>query len=242
MRALLMLLLVGCASVQGDGFYRCARSGQCPSSAPVCGTDGLCHASGADAGVPNDAPTSPDAGPSPLVYENCIGMRADMACNAPDVCYYDTVIATSYAGYCSRACTTDTDCPPYDGAPSACVHGRCARGSTGSADCPDTFGSTTGRWEDSRALRLCVDLDIAEANWYNTCAIDGDCERPLSCVNGYCLRACTTQGDCIQDLEVCVASATGAHGCLYQCSGTSECTTLSATCGAGGGCHPRPSW
>ena len=245
MRASLLLValwLAGCASVQGDGYYGCARSRQCPSSAPICGSDGLCHSSAIDGGASIDAPGSPDAGPSPLLYENCIGMRADMACQAPDVCYYDTIIATSNAGYCTRACTADTDCPAYDGATSACVMGRCARGSTGSADCPDTFGSTTGRWEDGRALRLCVDLTLAEANWYDTCAIDGDCERPLSCVNGYCLRACTTQGDCVQDLEICVSSTTGGHrACLYQCSGPSDCSAGSI-CTAAGACRPDSTW
>jgi hypothetical protein len=236
--AIVALVLAGCApSLQGDGFYRCSRSSHCPSSAPTCGADGLCHASGVDAAMPT-TDGGGDAATSPLTYPACSG-DAPTTCS-PDTCYWDPVLGFTHDGYCTRACTTDADCPSYDGARSGCIAGQCARGCNGAADCPDALACTAGRWLDP-TLRLCVSLVAAEANWYDTCSIDGDCERPLSCIHGYCLRPCATSGDCIQDLEVCATSAIATRGCLYQCAMTSECSSLGGQCG-GGGCHPDASW
>lgn len=242
---LLPLALFGCANVQGDGYYGCARGGRCPSTAPICGTDGLCHtsASASDAGTSDtgasDVGTS-DAGLPPLTYPSCVGGTAGVC--GSDTCYYDPVLGSSNDGYCTRHCSSDAECPAFNGAPSMCLRGQCARGCTGTADCTDGLACSPGRWQDGTTLRLCVSLVDAEANWYSTCVIDGDCERPLSCINGICLRPCTTPGDCVSFLEACVSASFGGHrGCLYECSAPSDCTTLDGVC-TSGSCHPSATW
>lgn len=241
MRALLALSLVaiaGCASVQGDGYYGCARNGHCPSSAPFCGSDGLCHATQNTI----DAAMTPDAGPAdsgpPFDYPSCNG---DTPMCGTNTCYYDPVLGDTNDGYCTLSCTRDSDCPDYMGAHSACVGHLCARGSMGESDCPVALASTTGRWEDGAMLRLCVSLVAAEANWYEICQLDGDCERPLSCIGGYCLRSCATSADCVPNLEICISSASGPRACLYECAGAADCNVLDGQC-MDGGCHPHPGW
>lgn len=239
--ALLAIVVGACASLQGDGFYGCARGGACPASAPFCGGDGLCHTSPAiDAGTSDGAAADDDTGAAPLDYAACQGGSAG-ACGA-DTCYYDPLLGTTDDGYCTRSCTSDAQCPAFGGAPSACIAGQCRRGCMGFSDCVAALACTPGRWEDGASLRLCVSLDDAEADWYNTCSVDADCQRPLSCVNGTCLRACTSAADCVLDLELCAPSAAGPSGCVYQCSGAGECGPLGGGPCVSGGCHPSASW
>jgi hypothetical protein len=238
------LALSSCASLQGDGYYSCARGGHCPSSAPVCGADGLCHAAGVDAGVVPDTGTTVDGGavdtnPPPLAYDACNGDTPGTC--APGTCYYDPDLGATNDGYCTRSCASDAECPSFGGASSLCVMGQCVRGCHSASDCTDVLACASGRWTDGSSVRLCSTLVAAEANWYQMCEIDADCDRPLSCVNHYCLRSCASSGDCVPDLEICITSQAGARGCLYMCSGAADCNTLDGQC-MGGGCHPAPAW
>ncbi len=237
------LWLPGCAALRGDGYYGCMRGG-CPPSAPICGADGLCHLTGATLDGSVDAPAidaSPaDSGAAPLSYPPCNGDVAG-ACD-PDSCYSDPVLAATNDGYCTRSCVVDADCPAFRGASSACIRGQCLRGCNDATDCTDVLACASGRWVDGAALRLCSSLVAAEANWYEVCEIDSDCQRPLSCVNGVCLRACGNALDCVPGLETCITSAvTGTRGCLYLCSTGGDCGTLGGPC-EGGGCHPSAAW
>lgn len=228
----------GCASLHGDGYYACSRSGQCPTSAPVCGGDGRCHVLGVDASTSDAGTPAIDANVPPLAYEACNGGTSGTCSGS---CYFDDVLDTTLDGYCTRTCTTVAECPAYLGATSACLNGRCARGCHTQSDCGDVLACSGGRWVDGASLRLCVTLPDAESFWYTTCATDTECARPLSCVNGACLRPCTTMADCVLGLEICATSSTGARGCVYNCTGNADCNGIGDFC-SHGGCNPATSW
>ncbi|MFO0683747.1 MAG: hypothetical protein U0234_16935 [Sandaracinus sp.] len=245
--AAVLALAAGCApALGGDGYYACVR-GSCPASAPVCGADGRCHAGGSDGSVAADGGADggviDDAGADaamPLAYDSCNGTVAG-ACGA-DLCYYEASAGFDPTGYCTRSCTTDAECPAYRGSASACIQGRCARGCAGDSDCPFSLACATGRWRDDAALRLCVTIDLADPGSYDTCTTDANCPRPLSCIAGSCQRPCTISTDCISDLETCVASMSGASGCLYDCANVSDCDFLGDMLCTSHTCRPTPTW
>lgn len=234
----------GCApALGGDGYYGCARGGSCPSSAPVCGADGRCHAVGTDAGAADAASTEDamhaDTG-SPLSFAACDGTVAG-ACGA-DTCYFEAQGGLDHVGYCTRSCTTHDDCPAYQGSTSACVNGRCARGCSGDFDCPESLACASGRWRDDLAVSVCATIDDADPGSYEACTTDASCPRPLSCVGGACLRPCTTSTDCITGLETCTTSGAGPRACLYTCADVTECELLGDMICASHVCRPTPSW
>jgi hypothetical protein len=237
----LAIALLGCASLQGDGYYGCARSGRCPSSAPVCGSDGLCHTSAVDANVVDagavDAPAV-DAFVPPLAYEPCDGDTPG-TCGA-GACYYDMDPTFTHDGYCSRACTIDAECPAHRGLASACIGGTCVRGCT-DATCSSSLTCAAGRWEVPGVVALCVTFDQAVGTFYDPCTSDGDCPRPLSCIGGSCLRPCTASTDCVSELETCVASAAGPRACLLTCTTFADCDPFGTSC-TSRSCRPDASW
>jgi hypothetical protein len=243
MRVLVLCVLgiasLACASLQGDGYYACARNGHCPSSAPICGTDGLCHTSAVDAGTIDGAVDAPiDAYTPPLAYTACDGDTPG-TCGS-DPCYYDMDPMFTHDGYCSRTCTTAAECPPYLGVASACVGGLCARGCTDTS-CSSSLTCAGGRWDVPGVTSLCVTFDVAVGTFYDPCTSDGDCPRPLSCIGGACLRPCTTSTDCVSSLETCVASAAGPHACLLSCTTFPECDPFGTSC-TSGSCRPSVGW
>ena len=246
--AALALSLTACApSLGGDGYYACTR-GSCPASAPVCGTDGRCHALGHDGGSTAldggaDGGALDDAGPdaaTPLTYATCNG-TVPGACGA-DLCYYEASTGFDPEGYCTRSCTTDTECPAYRGSASACIDGHCARGCAGDSDCPISLACTTGRWRDDVALRLCVTIDAADPGSYELCTTDLNCPRPLSCIGGSCLRPCTTSAQCVSGLETCVVSMAGPSGCLDTCTDVTDCDFLGDMLCTSHACRPSARW
>ncbi len=242
---LVVVALSACApTLGGDGFYRCSREGRCPSSAPYCHPDGFCRVgpaalgdAGADAEVDAGAPDLGWADP----YADCI----DSCTAADEVCYSLSIPTIGTAGYCTRACTTDAECPAYRGAPSACgPAGKCVRGCAGPSDCPDPFECISGRWAaDGSLSTACGGQELyAPFSEYDACATTDSCERPLECVDGRCLRHCGDASPRCSELEFCGSSPSASAVCLFACDlDATACNSTFQTACDGRVCQPA-SW
>jgi len=232
-------LVAACTpTLGGDGFYRCSRVGRCPTTAPYCHPDGFCRA------LPSAGDAGTDTGSEDAGWANPYLECTDRCVATDEQCFAFAIPDFGAAGYCTRACTTDAECPPYLGAQSACgPTGVCVRGCTGAADCADPFECVSGRWSEAGPLTAaCVGLNLyAPLSQYEACTTDARCERPLECIDGHCLRHCGAESSCSL-LEICFPTAMNGDVCLFECGLTPEdCdTATSATC-VGSVCRPM-SW
>ena len=237
-----IVVSAACApALGGDGFYLCARTGRCPTTAPYCHPDGFCRIAppttgdaGADAG-------GEDAGT--VSYDDC----TDTPCAASgEECYRFAILDLADAGYCTHACATDAECPPYMGADSVCgPTGLCLRGCTGRSDCPDPFECISGRWgETARLSAACADQQLyAPLSQYDICATDTECVRPFECIGGRCLRHCGAAAPRCSELERCETTTPDGAVCLFKCGAAADigCDALTEIACAGGACRPT-SW
>ena len=251
--ALGLVLVAGCVPpLAGDGFYRCAREGRCPASAPFCGADGLCHVrpmDGSDVStVDGGADVSIDApiGPPPISFRNCQVMSD---CDPGELCHRDTD-PTSHvvSGFCTRACLDNTDCPMFAGVGSSCIGampaGVCLRPCTGASDCVFPLLCTMGGWGMGTGPMMCGTFDDAfPLPYYEACSIDANCPHPLRCLGGRCLRECSMPTACVFGVEGCATGPGGVHACLENCDASpTDCDLVSAaTCVGSSPALCRPS-
>lgn len=213
-----LAILGACApTLEGDGFYRCGRTGRCPPSAPYCDPGGFCRVAPPSADAGSDS--GDDAGWAEP-YVDCTD-----TCAAPGECDALTIDGIGTAGYCTRPCTMDSECPPYRGALSACgPAGRCVRGCTGESDCPAPFECISGRWSSGGTLSsACGGIALyAPLSQYENCATDDNCERPLECIHGRCLRHCGPTAPSCSEIEYCDTTPADGAVCLFACDGAPE--------------------